>query len=85
LWDLEKENPELRKLLTDQMLKSKALEIALEKSLSPEASIAKAVTMLRELWVRSMSVVGILSIDTDWPHPLEPQGELVHRAHNGLK
>ena len=33
LRDLEKENSELKKLLADQMLKSKALEIALEKNL----------------------------------------------------
>jgi putative transposase len=33
LRDLEKENTELNKLLADQMLKSKALEIALEKNL----------------------------------------------------
>jgi len=33
LRDLEKENTELKKLLADQMLKSKALEIALEKNL----------------------------------------------------
>jgi len=32
LRDLEKENTELKKLLADQMLKSKALEIALEKN-----------------------------------------------------
>ena len=31
--DLERENTELKKLLADQMLKSKALEIALEKNL----------------------------------------------------
>ena len=31
LRDLEKENTELKKLLADQMLKAKALEIALEK------------------------------------------------------
>jgi putative transposase len=33
LRDLEKENSELKKLLVEQMLKSKALEIALEKNL----------------------------------------------------
>jgi putative transposase len=33
LRDLERENTELKKLLADQMLKSKALEIALEKNL----------------------------------------------------
>jgi putative transposase len=33
LRDLEKENTELNKLLADQMLKSKALEIALKKNL----------------------------------------------------
>lgn len=33
LRDLEKENSELKKLLAEQMLKSKALEIALEKNL----------------------------------------------------
>ncbi|MEM7790151.1 MAG: transposase [Verrucomicrobiota bacterium] len=33
LRDLEKENSELKKLLADQMLKAKALEIALEKNL----------------------------------------------------
>ena len=33
LRDLEKENSELKKLLADQMLKSKALEIALEQNL----------------------------------------------------
>lgn len=33
LRDLEKENTELKKLLADQMLKAKALEIALEKNL----------------------------------------------------
>jgi putative transposase len=33
LKDLEKENSELKKLLADQMLKAKALEIALEKNL----------------------------------------------------
>ncbi len=33
LKDLEKENSELKKLLADQMLKTKALEIALEKSI----------------------------------------------------
>lgn len=33
LRDLEKENGELKKLLADQMLKAKALEIALEKNL----------------------------------------------------
>jgi putative transposase len=33
LRDLEKENGELKKLLADQMLKSKALEIALEKNI----------------------------------------------------
>ncbi|MEO0797299.1 MAG: transposase [Verrucomicrobiota bacterium] len=32
LRDLEKENTELKKLLADQMLKAKALEIALEKN-----------------------------------------------------
>ena len=32
LRDLEKENAELKKLLADQMLKAKALEIALEKN-----------------------------------------------------
>ncbi len=32
LRDLEKENSELKKLLADQMLKAKALEIALEKN-----------------------------------------------------
>ena len=33
LRELEKENTELKKLLADQMLKAKALEIALEKNL----------------------------------------------------
>ena len=33
LRDIEKENSELKKLLAEQMLKSKALEIALEKNL----------------------------------------------------
>jgi putative transposase len=33
LRDLEKENTELKKLLADQLLKAKALEIALEKKL----------------------------------------------------
>ena len=33
LRDLEKENSELKKLLADQLLKTKALEIALEKKL----------------------------------------------------
>jgi len=33
LRDLEKENSELKKLLAEQMLKSKALEIAMEKNL----------------------------------------------------
>ena len=33
LRELEKENGELKKLLADQMLKSKALEIALEKNI----------------------------------------------------
>jgi len=33
LRDLEKENAELKKLLAEQMLKSKALEIALEKNI----------------------------------------------------
>lgn len=33
LRDLEKENGELKKLLADQLLKAKALEIALEKKL----------------------------------------------------
>lgn len=33
LRDLEKENGELKKLLADQLLKTKALEIALEKNL----------------------------------------------------
>ena len=33
LRDLEKENTELKKLLADQLLKNKALEIALEKNL----------------------------------------------------
>ena len=33
LRDLEKENGELKKMLADQMLKSRALEIALEKKL----------------------------------------------------
>jgi putative transposase len=33
LRDLEKENTELKKLLADQLLKTKALEIALEKNL----------------------------------------------------
>ena len=33
LRDLEKENTELKKLLAEQMLKAKALEIALEKNL----------------------------------------------------
>jgi putative transposase len=33
LRDLEKENGELKKLLADQLLKSKALEIALEKNI----------------------------------------------------
>ena len=37
LRDLEKENTELKKLLADQMLKSKALEIALEKTSEPGA------------------------------------------------
>ena len=32
LRDLEKENSELKKLLADQLLKTKALEIALEKN-----------------------------------------------------
>ena len=32
LRDLEKENSELKKLLADQMLKARALEIALEKN-----------------------------------------------------
>ena len=33
LRDLEKENAELKKLLADQLLKTKALEIALEKNI----------------------------------------------------
>ena len=33
LRDLERENTELKKLLADQMLKARALEIALEKNL----------------------------------------------------
>jgi putative transposase len=33
LRDIEKENSELKKLLAEQMLKSKVLEIALEKNL----------------------------------------------------
>ena len=33
LRDLEKENAELKKLLADQMLKARALEIALEKNI----------------------------------------------------
>ena len=33
---LEKENAELKGLLADQLLKTKALEISLEKTLSPE-------------------------------------------------
>lgn len=33
LRDLEKENAELKKLLAEQLLKSKALEIALEKNI----------------------------------------------------
>jgi putative transposase len=33
LRELEKENSELKKLLADQLLKAKALEIALEKKL----------------------------------------------------
>jgi hypothetical protein len=33
LRDLEKENGELKKLLAEQLLKTKALEIALEKNL----------------------------------------------------
>lgn len=33
LRELEKENTELKKLLADQMLKAKALEIALEKNI----------------------------------------------------
>jgi putative transposase len=33
LRDLEKENGELKKLLADQLLKARALEIALEKNL----------------------------------------------------
>lgn len=37
LHDLEKENTELKKLLADQMLKAKALEIALEKKPKPGA------------------------------------------------
>jgi putative transposase len=38
LRDLEKENTELKKLLADQMLKAKALEIALEKKHKPGAA-----------------------------------------------
>ena len=33
LKELEKENTELKKLLADQLLKAKALEIALEKNI----------------------------------------------------
>ena len=33
LKDLEKENGELKKMLADQMLKARALEIALEKNI----------------------------------------------------
>ena len=38
LRDLEKENGELKKLLADQLLRSKALEIALEKTSEPGAT-----------------------------------------------
>ena len=38
LRDIEKENSELKKLLAEQMLKSKALEIALGKTSEPGAS-----------------------------------------------
>lgn len=38
LRDLEKENAELKKLLADQLLKTKALEIALEKISEPGAA-----------------------------------------------
>ena len=38
LRDLEKENRELKKLLADQLLKAKALEMALEKKPKPGAS-----------------------------------------------
>ena len=37
LRDLEKENTELKKLLADQLLKARALEIALEKKPKPGA------------------------------------------------
>lgn len=36
LGEMEKENTELKKLLADQLLRAKAWELALEKSLSPE-------------------------------------------------
>jgi putative transposase len=38
LRDLEKENSEQKKLLAEQLLKTKALEIALEKTFKPRAS-----------------------------------------------
>jgi len=38
LRELERENTELKKLLADQLLKNKALEIALEKTPKPGAT-----------------------------------------------
>jgi len=51
LRDLEKENTELKKLLADQMLKSKALEIALEKTSEPGTQASHGYQSSRDAFV----------------------------------
>ena len=78
---LEKENTEFKKLLADQLLKTKALEIALEKHLSP-ARQRKVATLVRSrLSCSGRSVCRWFGFNrsTMWyrPKPLPPRKRLL--------
>ena len=74
LRELERENGELKKLLADQLLKTKALEMALEKPLSLERQRRLADRIKAQL---SCSGAGALSLAGDPPQhaALPPQAK----------
>ena len=70
LRDLEKENTELKKMLAEEMLKAKALKIALEKTSKPRAvapygrSSSSGVVVFR---AKSELLAGLSSFDLALP------------------
>ncbi|OJV06580.1 MAG: hypothetical protein BGO12_00330, partial [Verrucomicrobia bacterium 61-8] len=72
LKDLEKENGELKKMLADQMLKARALEIALEKTSKPGAAARtgrESTGRAAVFRAQSVSVAGVPSFDDEVSSP----------------